>query len=60
MTLPVARTGALWHPRDDDAPGFLTPLSGQSAAEAQDSVGAQVPFSRLGDRPYAKCRVIIR
>ena len=52
MTLPIAREFARWGIRVMTiAPGlFLTPLLASLPKEAQDSLGAQVPFpSRLGD-----------
>ncbi len=51
MTLPIARELARFGIRIVTiAPGlFLTPLMGSLPKEAQDSLGAQVPFpSRLG------------
>ncbi|MGY9039700.1 MAG: SDR family NAD(P)-dependent oxidoreductase, partial [Rhodobacterales bacterium] len=58
MTLPVARELARYGIRVMTiAPGlFLTPLLASLPQEAQDSLGAQVPFpSRLGDpSEYAK------
>lgn len=58
MTLPIARELARWGIRVVTiAPGlFLTPLLASLPKEAQDSLGAQVPFpSRLGDpSEYAK------
>ncbi|HCT33086.1 MAG TPA: 3-hydroxyacyl-CoA dehydrogenase, partial [Sulfitobacter sp.] len=58
MTLPVARELARYGIRVMTiAPGlFLTPLLEGLPQEAQDSLGAQVPFpSRLGDpSEYAK------
>lgn len=58
MTLPVAREMARYGIRVMTiAPGlFLTPMMASLPQEAQDSLGAQVPFpSRLGDpSEYAK------
>ncbi|GHF35215.1 SDR family NAD(P)-dependent oxidoreductase [Seohaeicola zhoushanensis] len=58
MTLPIAREFARWGIRVMTiAPGlFLTPLLASLPKEAQESLGAQVPFpSRLGDpSEYAK------